>query len=394
MYSKIPGVDCVINPYRVADLASPVAGVIDELYVKRSQQVKAGQVVVQMEADVDRANVELARYRAEIQSEIRLGQVNKSFDDQRKKRIDTLHLQQASSVEDKDEARREAGLSRWKLAQARELAEIRKLELRRSEQQLRQKSIKAPFDGFVLDTFKYPGEYVEDKAILRLAQLDPLVVEAIVPMENFGEVKVGMMAEVLPEVYSTQKLSARVTIVDRIGDTASSTFGVRLVMPNPQHLIPAGLKCVVKFIELNPEQLVHRLEPQTQVTQTRAEVPESIDSTILFSEKASEPLIAKPVLLKPKPMPEVTNITVEANTPGTKSPIGYFVVIPQAENGRKTRALIQQLVESGIDDVQEMDRGPYQGLVLLGLYNRLSAAKRREQSIKDLGYSASIRERY
>jgi multidrug efflux pump subunit AcrA (membrane-fusion protein) len=39
----------------------------------------------------------------------------------------------------------------------------------------------------------------------------------------------------------------RVAVVDRVVDAASSTFRVRLELPNPQHRIPAGLKCKVTF---------------------------------------------------------------------------------------------------------------------------------------------------
>jgi len=56
-YSSMPAVDCVINPYRVVDISSPVAGVIEKLYVERSQHVSAGQVVARLEASVERANV-------------------------------------------------------------------------------------------------------------------------------------------------------------------------------------------------------------------------------------------------------------------------------------------------------------------------------------------------
>ena len=40
---------------------------------------------------------------------------------------------------------------------------------------------------------------------------------------------------------------ARVTVVDRVVDAASGTFGVRLELPNPDYRLPAGLKCKVRF---------------------------------------------------------------------------------------------------------------------------------------------------
>ena len=47
-------------------------------------------------------------------------------------------------------------------------------------------------------------------------------------------------------------ISFTVTIPESDGhcpviDAASGTFVVRLTMPNPQHALPAGLKCMVEF---------------------------------------------------------------------------------------------------------------------------------------------------
>ena len=36
-------------------------------------------------------------------------------------------------------------------------------------------------------------------------------------------------------------------IVDKVVDSASGTFGVRLELPNPAGNMPAGVKCKVRF---------------------------------------------------------------------------------------------------------------------------------------------------
>jgi membrane fusion protein, multidrug efflux system len=36
-------------------------------------------------------------------------------------------------------------------------------------------------------------------------------------------------------------------VVDKLIDAASGTFGVRLQLPNPNHKIPAGIKCSVEL---------------------------------------------------------------------------------------------------------------------------------------------------
>jgi len=40
-----------------------------------------------------------------------------------------------------------------------------------------------------------------------------------------------------------------VTVVDRVIDAASGTFGVRLDLPNPDLSIPGGLPCEIQLVE-------------------------------------------------------------------------------------------------------------------------------------------------
>jgi multidrug efflux pump subunit AcrA (membrane-fusion protein) len=36
--------------------------------------------------------------------------------------------------------------------------------------------------------------------------------------------------------------------IDRVIDPASGTFAVRMELPNPEHAIPSGLHCQVRFL--------------------------------------------------------------------------------------------------------------------------------------------------
>jgi multidrug efflux pump subunit AcrA (membrane-fusion protein) len=100
----------------------------------------------------------------------------------------------------------------------------------------------------VVKRYKSPGEYVEDQPVLKIAQDDPLNVEVIAPLSLYGSIRVGMLGEVQPELPVGGKHLAQVTIVDEVIDAASGTFGVRLALPNPQHGLPAGLRCDVRFL--------------------------------------------------------------------------------------------------------------------------------------------------
>ena len=91
------------------------------------------------------------------------------------------------------------------------------------------------------------AEYVGEDPIMKIACVDPLYVEVVVPAEKFGVVKKGVKAGVTLDFPKPGKYNASVIIVDRVIDAASGTFGVRLILPNPDYLLPAGLKCMVTF---------------------------------------------------------------------------------------------------------------------------------------------------
>ena len=244
---SLPDLDCVINPHKVFDLGSGVRGILDKIHVERSDYVEAGEIVAELDSGVERAAVAVAEARAEITSELLLGKLNLEFDLRRKERITNLFANESISIQNKEDAELAAELSAQRLKEASERDKIRKLELWRAEELLDQKVIRSPGSGFVLKTFKSPGEYVEDQPIVRIAQLDTLNVEVIAPMDLFGRIRKGMTAQVYPEVRDGTPRTAEVVRVDPMGDVASGTFGVQLSLPNDDYSTPAGIKCQLKF---------------------------------------------------------------------------------------------------------------------------------------------------
>lgn len=91
------------------------------------------------------------------------------------------------------------------------------------------------------------GEFVSDDEILKLAQLDPLHIEVIMPLDQLDSVREGMQATVYPDQPVGGEYLATIVTVDKVLDAASGTFGVRLELPNPESRLLAGLRCMVKF---------------------------------------------------------------------------------------------------------------------------------------------------
>ena len=81
--------------------------------------------------------------------------------------------------------------------------------------------------------------------MLRLAMLNPLRVELVLPASRYGTVTLRDEVSVTPDLPGATPLTARVTHVDKLIDAASNTFRVRMKLPNPGNKLPAGARCRV-----------------------------------------------------------------------------------------------------------------------------------------------------
>ncbi len=240
--------DGLIEPYLIVKIGSPTAGILESVKVDRGDMVTVGQILATLQSGVEKSTMELARARAEMEAAIKAKESKLDYAVREQKRMEQLHDQALVSFEALDESRTNSSLSRLDMEEARENRRLAELELKRSTEVVNRMTIYSPIAGVVTNRFLTAGEYVENQPILQLAQINPLNVEVFAPVKLLGAIKVGMSADVAPEKPTGGVYRAKVTIVDRVVDAASGTFGVRLELPNAQGRMPAGLKCRVTFL--------------------------------------------------------------------------------------------------------------------------------------------------
>ncbi len=241
--------DGFIEPYLVVNLGSEVTGVLEQVTVERGDFVKEGQVLAVLDSRVERATTELIKTRFEMEANVELRQARLDYAQREKDRTEELYNKGIIPDQDMDEVQTGLAIAQAELKAAREQKTITGLELKQAEAVLDRRSIRSPINGFVVERFLSPGEQVGDQPILKLAQLDPLNVEVIVPVSMIGRIEVDQRAEVRPEDPVRGTYTGKVTIVDRVVDAASGTFGVRIELANRKFALPAGLKCRVRFLK-------------------------------------------------------------------------------------------------------------------------------------------------
>lgn len=243
--------NCLIEPRQTVDLSSPVTGLVNQVMVKRGDRIAKGQVLARLESHAEAAATELARFKS-VQAGPALTAEHKiEFAKRKLRRRQAMADDKLMSAQERDDAEAELRLAEAELRVASENRQLAKLEHEQQNSLLGLRTIRSPFDGVVVDQTVFPGEVVEPggskRALLRVAQLDPLRVQVVMPKSVFGMAAVGMSVEVVPEIPAKGRYTATVKSVDRLVNAASGTFVALLEMPNPKLQIPAGVTCKARF---------------------------------------------------------------------------------------------------------------------------------------------------
>jgi RND family efflux transporter MFP subunit len=245
--------DCVIDPSESAKLGSPVSGILAKVLVERGDYVTRDQPVAQLQSSVEAATVAYDRLKSSSTAAIDAQKERVNLAKAKLDRGSQLLTTKYISEDDYEERRAAAGVTEQDLQREQESQKLTQLELARDQASLDQRTIRSPMDGIITEKKLSAGEFVSQETyIVVVARLDPLHVETYLPVSTFGHVAVGTHGTVYPNPPIGGKYSAAVTIVDRVFDPSSGTYGVRLGLPNPDRSLPGGQRCKVGF-DLPPE---------------------------------------------------------------------------------------------------------------------------------------------
>jgi RND family efflux transporter MFP subunit len=239
---------CIIKPHVLVQLNSAVGGVLSATLVDRGDVVRQGQVVAQIESSVEQATLALDQLRAANDGAIKVEQVDRELTVREAARKQSLVAKGIENQNALDELETKVQEGDLRIQQARMDKQIASLTAERSDRALALKQIRSPIDGVVIERKLSAGEYIyEQTSVMTIAQLDPLNVEVVLPLRRYGEISIGSIATVHPEAPVGGAYLAKADVIDPVIDAASETFGVRLLLPNPHRVIPAGIRCSVDW---------------------------------------------------------------------------------------------------------------------------------------------------
>ncbi len=212
-----------------AQIAAEVPGRITEILLLEGDQADAGAVVLEIDPERRKLEVEDARARL-LEADAAL------FEQKREEnRIRELRSKQVASQAQLDRVETEIKLAHARLAAARSHLGI-------AERALRDASVSAPFAGLIATRSVSVGEFVNvGQGLFELVALDPLEVEFSVAEKDSSRVALNSEIAVRVAPFPDQSFRAVVTLVSPTIDVRTRTLRLKAILPNPDRHLRPGL---------------------------------------------------------------------------------------------------------------------------------------------------------
>ncbi|MGM4985335.1 MULTISPECIES: efflux RND transporter periplasmic adaptor subunit [Rhizobium] len=226
------------NAVQGANLSAQVQGIVQKIGFQDGQDVKNGDLIVQLLADQQIAT--LQQYQASAAN----AQI--AYDrDSKLIKANTI----AQSQVDSD-------LATWKAAQAQVASQQALID---------QYSIRAPFDGHLGVRLVSLGQYLAaGTAVVTLQSLDPIQFDFSMPQQALSQLKVGQAVTATIDAYGSQTFDGKITAISPLVDSQSRNLTIRATFANPDRRLLPGMFGNVSVVVGEPQNYISL--PQTAVT--------------------------------------------------------------------------------------------------------------------------------
>lgn len=226
-----------LRAVRGADLALDVAGLVTKVNLKSGDEVKEGQVLLQLRDSEDVAQLHQLEASAAL-AEVTFGRARQQL------------AVQAISKADYDAAA--ADLKAKQAAVQQQQVNVSKKELR------------APFAGRAGIITVNPGAYLNSgTTIVTLQQLDPIFVDFHLPQRNLGDLKVGQKVRVTLDAFKGKTFEGTLSAISPKVDGDTRNVQVEASVPNPDRILTPGMFADVSVDVGDKER--HLTLPQTAI---------------------------------------------------------------------------------------------------------------------------------
>lgn len=194
-------------------LAARSAGIIAELPIAKGQMVKAGELILRLDAEGKEAAVETARQ---------------------------LLSQREAEAEAAERLVQSGSLPRLQADNARSALSAARSELEMAEAELVRNEVRAPFSGLIdRVNVEIGGSVMQGTEIATILALDPIIATGEVGERDLGYVNRGDRADV--RLVNGDVVEGEIRYISRDASSQTRTFQVEVAIDNENNEIPAGM---------------------------------------------------------------------------------------------------------------------------------------------------------
>jgi multidrug resistance efflux pump len=263
-----------IVPETQVTIYSKVQGWVEKINVREGDRVKAGQVLVtldareaeaaiaQAKASLEAATARMKQVKATseetIQSQIQQTKATMELAEADLKRAQELHQKNFIARQQLDEARTKFNIAKaaydlamnnlrqktWENDIALAEAQVRqaKANLDLSQAQHANLIIQSPMNGGVTKRYVDPGTMVKDTApILTLMDLSELKMVVNVIEREFVRLQIGQPVKVTVTAFPNRVFAGRIAVITPALELQSRTAEIQIAIPNPGYVLNPGM---------------------------------------------------------------------------------------------------------------------------------------------------------
>lgn len=198
-----------------SDLSTELSGVVTKIYFENGQEVKEGDLLVELDTQTEEANLRSAEAEADLARTV--------YDRTRMLRTNNTVPQSEMDTAESNLRKMNALVEQLKST-------------------IRKKQVRAPFAGQVGIREVNLGQFVDNgDKIVSLQSLDPIFVDFLLPQQLLSQVAPGSRLRVITDVYPGKSFEGELTAVNAEIDPVTRNIRLQGTLQNPEGLLRPGM---------------------------------------------------------------------------------------------------------------------------------------------------------
>lgn len=247
--------------WRKAAISTKATGRLEWLGVQEGSRVKAGEVIARLESqDVAAAREASVAGLNAARANLEQGEAELRDADAAWKRAQELYAKKFISGSSLDAARAREEKARAAIASLKAAIGVAEANVRSATVSVEQTLIRAPFDGIVLTKNANVGDIItpfssaadSKGAVVNMADMDTLEVEADVSEASIAKIRAGMPTEIQLDAYPELRLLGEVSRIVPTVDRSKATLLVKVAFKEKDARVLPDMSAKVGFLERVP----------------------------------------------------------------------------------------------------------------------------------------------